>query len=56
MVGASAFRGTPWLDEQKDEFVIIGDHILLKYNGNQEIVQVPLRYHPLWMHLRGMFK
>lgn len=41
IIGTSAFLGTPWLKNQKEQFVIIGDQILLKYNGNQDIVEVP---------------
>lgn len=41
-VGSHAFRGTPWLSRQTDEFVTIGDRILIKYNGIAETVEVPL--------------
>lgn len=40
-IGAHAFRGTPWLSAQSDEFVIIGNRILIKYNGIAEMVSVP---------------
>lgn len=36
-----AFADTPWLDEQTSEFVIVGDGILLDYNGNNSEVVVP---------------
>ena len=40
-VDADAFLDTPWLDNQKDEFVFIGQGILLKYNGSSSDVVVP---------------
>lgn len=36
-----AFDGTPWLADQKDEFVILGDNVLLKYNGTAPDVKIP---------------
>lgn len=41
-IGSHAFRGTAWLSRQTDEFVAIGDRILIKYNGIAESVEVPL--------------
>ena len=41
VVQANAFRGTPWLENQKDEFVYIGRMVLLKYNGNDRNVVLP---------------
>ena len=40
-VGGYAFRDTPWLDAQTDEYVIIGDGVMVKYNGNEKLVNVP---------------
>ena len=40
-LGRNAFRNTPWLEKQTDEFVFIGDRILLKYNGTGSFVEVP---------------
>ncbi len=40
-IGWSAFSGTPWLDNQTDEFVIIGDGVLLDYNGSGGDVVIP---------------
>ena len=40
-LGANAFRGTAWLENQKDEFVILGRGLLVKYNGNDTDVEVP---------------
>lgn len=40
-VGPSAFGGTHWLDSQKDEFVTVGDGVLIKYNGSSKDVEVP---------------
>lgn len=36
-----AFRYTPWLKNQTDEFVIVGDGVLLDYNGNGGDVVIP---------------
>lgn len=36
------FRGTPWLeDRNKDEFIIINDTLLLKYNGSSKYPVIP---------------
>lgn len=40
-IGTSAFVGTPWLDAQTDEFVVVGDSVLLKYQGSGGAVTVP---------------
>ncbi|MBQ6502446.1 MAG: leucine-rich repeat domain-containing protein [Flexilinea sp.] len=40
-IGGHAFRDTPWLNAQKDEYVIIGDGILVKYNGDAKLVNIP---------------
>ena len=38
----AGFRGTPWLkDREKDEFVIINDTLLLKYNGSSKYPVIP---------------
>lgn len=36
-----AFDGTPWLAGQKDEFVVAGDNVLLKYTGTAPDVKIP---------------
>ncbi|MBQ6737391.1 MAG: leucine-rich repeat domain-containing protein, partial [Synergistaceae bacterium] len=41
-LGSHAFKGTPWLTAQSDLFVTVGNKILVKYNGIEEYVQVPL--------------
>ena len=40
-IGKDAFRGTAFLKGQTDEFVIVGDGILLSYNGNGKSVSLP---------------
>lgn len=48
-VGTKAFEGTKWLSEWKNgnatgdenDFLIVGDSILLAYRGNSEHVQIP---------------
>lgn len=40
-VGLAVFSDTPWLAAQTDEFVIIGDGLLLKYQGSDLIVTIP---------------
>lgn len=32
---------TPWMDSQTDEFVIVGDGVLLGYNGSDTDVVIP---------------
>ncbi len=36
-----AFEDSNWIDNQKDEFVIVGDGILIKYNGNDKNIIIP---------------
>lgn len=40
-IGSSAFRGTPWFDTYTDEFVILGQNILVAYNGDDTDVKIP---------------
>jgi|GEM_PF-5804225 len=40
-IESGAFLYTKWHDNQKDEFVIIGNGVLVKYNGNDEILVLP---------------
>jgi len=40
-VTGSAFRGTPWYKAQNEKFVIVGDGVLIKYNGSDENVRIP---------------
>lgn len=40
-VDGSAFAGTPWLEEQTEEFVTAGDGLLIRYNGNETVVEIP---------------
>ena len=40
-VGIAAFEGTPWLESQTDEYVIVGDSVLLKYQGDATYLTVP---------------
>ena len=41
-IGVHAFDDTPWYANQKeDEFVVIGDGVLVKYNGESEDVVIP---------------
>ncbi len=40
-VGCSAFLGTPWFEKLTDEFVIIGDGVLIKYNGKGGDITLP---------------
>lgn len=37
----SAFESSNWIDNLKDEFVIVGDGILIKYNGDDRNIIVP---------------
>ena len=40
-VGVAAFEGTPWLVAQTDEYVIVGDGVLLKYQGEAQELTLP---------------
>ena len=40
-MGGYVFKGTPWLAAQTDEFVIVGDNVLLKWNGTGSVVDIP---------------
>ncbi|MCM1183719.1 MAG: leucine-rich repeat domain-containing protein [Roseburia sp.] len=43
-IGTKAFEGTPWLENLMsgdEEFLIVGDGILLAYTGNDEHVAIP---------------
>lgn len=40
-IGYSVFEETPWLSESTEEFLVIGDGILVMYNGNASNVEIP---------------
>ncbi len=40
-IGIAAFEYTPWLAAQTDDFVIVGNNVLLKYQGSDIYVTVP---------------
>ena len=40
-IASSAFEQTAWVDAQKDEFLIVGDGILLSYKGTATNVVIP---------------
>ena len=40
-IGAYAFSGTPWLSAMSDEFVVVGDGVLIKYNGDKVGIEIP---------------
>lgn len=40
-VSSVSFALTPWYNNQTDEFVIVGDHTLIKYNGNGGNIKIP---------------
>ncbi len=40
-IGTEVFAGTPWYESLTDEFVIVGDGVLLKYNGTNQQVRIP---------------
>jgi len=40
-IGLGAFYRSPWLENQTQEFVIVGSGVLLAYNGGQEYVNIP---------------
>lgn len=40
-IGGWAFKGTPYFETLTDEFVIAGDGVLLRYNGDETTVRIP---------------
>ena len=40
-IGDAAFGGTPWLEAQTDDFVVVGDGVLLKYFGSSRQIVIP---------------
>lgn len=40
-IGKDAFKGTQWIASKTGDFIILGDKILYKYNGNKEKVKIP---------------
>ena len=40
-MGNSVFGRTPWLEAKKDDFVVVGDGILLKYFGSSKQIVIP---------------
>lgn len=40
-VGMGAFERTPWLSAQTEEFVVVGDGVLIKYQGDSKYVTIP---------------
>jgi len=40
-VGKATFNNTPWFEKQKDEFSIVGDGVLIKYNGKGGSITIP---------------
>lgn len=40
-IGTNVFSGTEWYFNARDEFVIVGDGILVKYNGTESTVVIP---------------
>lgn len=40
-IESSAFADTPWLAAQTDEFAVVGDGVLIRYNGSAKDVVIP---------------
>lgn len=40
-INSHAFAGTPWLEEQTEDFVILNGKLFLKYNGSDAEVKIP---------------
>ncbi len=40
-IGRMAFEATPWAAAQTDDFVVVGDGVLLKYQGNANDLIIP---------------
>ena len=41
VVGDQAFYKVPWYENLKNEFELVGDNLLLKYNGTSEVLNIP---------------
>ncbi len=50
-VGRMAFDATPWLAAQTDDFVVVGDGVLIKYQGTANDLTVPENIR----HISGAF-
>ncbi len=51
-IGIAAFEGTPWLRGQTDEFVVVGDGVLIGYLGDSKEIKVP----DYVRHISGAFE
>ena len=40
-IGESAFDWTPWYNAQTDDYIVVGDGVLLKYQGTERHVTIP---------------
>ncbi len=47
----SAFKNTPWQESMTEEFVIIGNGTLAKYNGNDKSVYIPEKVKYISSHI-----
>ncbi|MBO5909681.1 MAG: leucine-rich repeat domain-containing protein, partial [Clostridia bacterium] len=41
VIKSGAFKGTAWYESLSDEFVTVGDEVLIKYNGDDIDVKIP---------------
>ncbi len=41
VIESYAFALTPWYDSLDDEFVIVGENVLIKYNGTSDNIEIP---------------
>lgn len=40
-IESEVFRGTKWMEQQTDDFVIAGDGVLIAYQGEDKVVNIP---------------
>lgn len=40
-IGKAAFENTKWINDLNENFVIVGDGILIKYKGNEKKINIP---------------
>ena len=52
-IGLEAFLGTAWYENLTDEFVVVGDGILVKYNGNAEDIKLADSIKSIYAGFRG---
>lgn len=40
-IAGNSFENTPWYENRTEEFVLAGDNVLIKYNGDDATIEIP---------------